>query len=65
MLLVKSLVESIPLLRDVMLLLLWMLAIFGIIGMQLFSGRWVVLLICPVPGIPLTPCPFPMSSCGC
>ncbi|KAK9849665.1 hypothetical protein WJX84_010185, partial [Apatococcus fuscideae] len=39
MLLVKSLVESIPLLRDVMLLLLWMLAIFGIIGMQLFSGR--------------------------
>lgn len=35
MLLVKSLVESIPLLRDVMLLLLWMLAIFAIIGMQL------------------------------
>lgn len=39
MLLVQSLVESIPLLRDVMLLLFWMLAIFGIIGMQLFARR--------------------------
>ena len=38
-LLVTTLIDSIPLLLDVVLLLAWVFFVFGIIGMQLFMGK--------------------------
>ncbi len=37
-LLVSTLVESIPLMVDVVVLMVWLFFVFGIIGMQLMQG---------------------------
>lgn len=39
-LLVSTLIAAIPLLLDVVLLLAWVFFVFGIMGMQLFMGRY-------------------------
>ncbi|XRB09621.1 voltage-gated cation channel [Pycnococcus provasolii] len=37
--LVATLMESLPLLRDVALMLVWLLLVFGIVGVQMFMGK--------------------------
>jgi len=37
--LVTSLLDSVPLVMDVMVLLLWLFFIFGVIGVQAFGGK--------------------------
>ena len=38
-LLVSTLIESVPLMLDVLVLIIWMFFVFGIIGMQFFMGK--------------------------
>lgn len=37
--LVNSILDSMPLIKDIMVLLIWLFFIFGIVGMDLFSGK--------------------------